>query len=103
VAGVSCNIVACVPLVTSVSPLPSGDEDVRITLAWARQHKVAVAVRTGGHQYSGASSTCGPNLQLDLSRTYRDIAWLDDRTLEVGISISLISVNGWHALFELHS
>jgi len=71
----------------------AGDEDVRTALAWARQHKLAVAVRTGGHQYSGASSTSGPNLQLDLSRTYKDITWLDDRTLEVGISRKLSKLN----------
>jgi hypothetical protein len=73
---------------------------VRTALAWARQNNLAVAVRTGGHQYSGASSTSGLNLQLDLSRTYKDITWLDDRNLEVRI---VMPVYGWHALFQLHS
>jgi len=70
-----------------------GDEDVMKALTWARQNKVAVAVRTGGHQYSGASSTSGPNIQLDLSSTYEDITWPDDRTVKVGISRKLKKLN----------
>ena len=45
--------------------------DIIATLAYARSKKLAVAIRTGGHQYSGASSTAAPNILLDVSRTFR--------------------------------
>lgn len=32
-------------------------EDIKATLRYAKDKKIAVAIRTGGHQYSGASST----------------------------------------------
>ncbi|KAG0047475.1 hypothetical protein BGZ83_007467 [Gryganskiella cystojenkinii] len=71
---------------------PVGDDEVIKAIKYARANKLAVAIRTGGHQYCGASSTCGNNIQLDLSNTYVDFAWEnDDKTLvTAGISFSLL-------------
>lgn len=71
----------------------AGDGDIMQALSWARKNKVAVAVRTGGHQYSGASSTSGCNIQLDVSQTYPGINWLDSNTVEIGISRRLAQLN----------
>ncbi|KAF9357052.1 hypothetical protein BGX34_009625 [Mortierella sp. NVP85] len=55
----------------------------------------AIAIRTGGHQYSGASSTSGINMVIDLSDTYDDFVWKDeDYTLvKVGIGLPLGKLN----------
>ncbi|KAG0340413.1 hypothetical protein BG005_003208 [Podila minutissima] len=55
----------------------------------------ALAIRTGGHQYSGASSTSGDNMVLDMSKGFHDLTWLnDDNTLvKVGVSLPLSQLN----------
>ncbi|KAF9574462.1 hypothetical protein EC968_006446 [Mortierella alpina] len=73
------------------------DTDVIGAIQVAKQQKIAIAVRTGGHQYCGASSTSGKNLQLDLSETYTTIEWeepeANDHTIvTVGVSTSLGSL-----------
>jgi hypothetical protein len=66
------------------------DNDVIAAINYAKKNNVAIAVRTGGHQYSGASSAGGDNIQLDLSRTYLEYEWHDDTSLlRIGISWGL--------------
>jgi hypothetical protein len=101
--------------------------DILATLAYARKEGVAVAIRTGGHQYSGASSTAAPNVLLDLSRTFRgdeDLRLLDEfvdkpgkgqedgwkegerrRLVFVSVSHALDEFNRWlgkHGVFVPH-
>jgi len=57
---------------------PKNRQDIAAVLEYARINKIGVAIRTGGHQYSGASSSTAPNIQLDLSKTFQGP---DDRTL----------------------
>ncbi|KAK1623839.1 FAD binding domain-containing protein [Colletotrichum phormii] len=80
---------------------PQNDQDVIRAVNWARKNKVAVAVKSGGHQYSGASSTSGKNIQIDLGNTYKDLMILKpkepiaaDRTLVyIGVSITMMDLN----------
>ncbi|KAK8009655.1 hypothetical protein PG989_000588 [Apiospora arundinis] len=50
---------------------PSSMEDIQVVIKNARDTKVPVALRTGGHQYSGASSTDEKGILLDLKHTFR--------------------------------
>jgi len=85
---------------------PKDDQDVIAAIKYAKKHNIAVAVRTGGHQYSGSSSTGGDNIQLDLSRTYMEFEW-DNVTglLRVGVSWALLELDakmGTMGLFVPH-
>jgi FAD/FMN-containing dehydrogenase len=51
---------------------PANKYEIALALKYAKSQGVAVAIRTGGHQYCGASSTVAPNIQLDLSRTFQN-------------------------------
>jgi len=50
---------------------PTSIEDIQNVVRYANQIGKPIAVRTGGHQYSGASSTGPSGIQLDLKRTFR--------------------------------
>ena len=47
-----------------------GDEDIKKAIRLCRELKMKIAVRTGGHQYCGFSSTLPVNMQIDLSKTF---------------------------------
>jgi len=48
----------------------TGDSDVQAAILYAASRGAAVAVRCGGHQYSGFSSADNKNIILDLGQTY---------------------------------
>jgi hypothetical protein len=49
---------------------PTGEEDIQKAIGLCRELGMAIAVRTGGHQYCGYSSTLPVNMQIDLSKTF---------------------------------
>lgn len=88
---------------------PKDKNDVALAVKYAKSQGIALAIRTGGHQYSGASSTPAPNIQLDLEKTFGnepEIFEKDGRTfVHTGVSHSLGSFNAYlakHKLFIPH-
>ena len=84
--------------------IAANKEDIKLTLKYAREQKVAVAIRTGGHQYSGASSTAAPNIQLDLANTFRgpnDLVVLPSKSPDDGKRFVFTSVS--HTLDEFNA
>jgi hypothetical protein len=54
-----------------LSPSPeNGEEEIKKAIGLCRELEMAIAVRTGGHQYCGFSSTLPINMQIDLSVTF---------------------------------
>jgi hypothetical protein len=49
---------------------PTGEEDIQKAIGLCSKLKMKIAVRTGGHQYCGYSSTSPGNMQIDLSKTF---------------------------------
>ncbi len=73
---------------------PNADPDVLKAIRYAAANNLAIAVRTGGHAYSGTSSTNTNNIQLDLSEAYNDWDYnAETGLLTVGISHSLLEFN----------
>lgn len=73
---------------------PTADEDVKKAIKYAACKNIAIAIRTGGHAYSGTSSTNSNNIQLDLSNAYKDWDYsAAEGTLRVGVSYSLLEFN----------
>ncbi len=73
---------------------PNADADVKKAILYAAANHIGVAVRTGGHAYSGTSSTSSNNIQLDLSGAYNDWDYnAQTGLLRLGISYSLLEFN----------
>lgn len=76
---------------------PTSIADVQAAVSYAKSMNIAVAIRTGGHQYSAASSTVGDNIQLDMSKAFKtveDVSLNGDFTLlRAGISLNLREFN----------
>lgn len=69
----------------------SGKDHISDALRKATKAGLKVAVRTGGHQYCGASSTDGDNIQLDLSQTFKECV-ITGRRAYVGVSVKLMDL-----------
>lgn len=49
---------------------PAGEKDIQKAMGLCRELGMAIAVRTGGHQYCGYSLTLPVNMQIDVSQTF---------------------------------
>lgn len=68
----------------------AGEEDIQKAFGLCRELGMAIAVRTGGHQYCGYSSTAPVNMQLDLSQTFTQYHYdPDNNVLRCGVSHAL--------------
>ena len=67
-----------------------GVEDIQKAIKMCRDLGMAIAVRTGGHQYCGYSSTSPMNMQVDLSKTFPEYQYdKDNNILKCGVSHAL--------------
>lgn len=85
------------------------EDEVRKAIEYALANKVAIATRSGGHQYSGASSTAGENIQLDMTGKAFEKFEVVDRSekpkVRVGVGFPLRVLNeelGRRGLFIPH-
>jgi FAD/FMN-containing dehydrogenase len=79
---------------------PAGEEDIQKAMGLCRELGMAIAVRTGGHQYCGYSSTAPVNMQIDLSGTFTQYHYDPDKNvLRCGVSHAL---GDWAACNNKH-
>ena len=52
-------------------------DDVKAAVDFAYANQLAVALRSGGHSFSGYSSTDGDNIQLDM-KNFKRVTWSHD-------------------------
>lgn len=87
---------------------PENKNDIQTVVKYAKEKNISVAVRTGGHQYSGASSTFDPNILLDLKNTFTgidDLRIIGDNKVYTSVCWDLLTFNmflGKHKLFVPH-
>ncbi|KAJ7625766.1 hypothetical protein FB45DRAFT_922251 [Roridomyces roridus] len=90
---------------------PRNKDDIKRVIAYAKQNNKAIAIRTGGHQYSGASSTGQEGILLDLKTTFQapdDLAYFEKGSrsyVRASVSHSLGAFNaflGTHHVFVPH-
>lgn len=68
----------------------SGEQDIQKAMGLCRELKMAIAMRTGGHQYCGYSSTLPVNMQIDVSQTFRSYEYdAEKNVLRCGVSHAL--------------
>jgi hypothetical protein len=69
---------------------PTGDKDIQKAIGLCHELKMAISVRTGGHQYCGYSSTSPVNMQIDLSETFPEYEYdAETNVLRCGVSHAL--------------
>src|ERR1044072_7173892 len=66
------------------------EKDIQKAIQLCRELNMKIAVRTGGHQYCGYSSTAPVNMQLDLSQTFPEYHYDSDN--------NVLRCGGTHAL-----
>jgi len=79
------------------------DNDILMAIEYATDNNLAIAVRSGGHQYKGYSSTTGNNIQLDMSgleasdpQNYPYTSFKYDKAnnlLRIGAGLDLLNIN----------
>jgi hypothetical protein len=68
----------------------AGEDDIQKAMGLCRELGMAIAVRTGGHQYCGYSSTAPVNMQIDLSETFPLYEYdCENNVLRCGVSWAL--------------
>lgn len=74
-----------------LSPSPkNGVEDIQKAMRLCRTLGMAMAVRTGGHQYCAYSSTSPVNMQIDVKQTFTEYKYDEkNNVLRCGVSHSL--------------
>ncbi|KAJ7628980.1 hypothetical protein FB45DRAFT_748480 [Roridomyces roridus] len=76
---------------------PHDEADIQRVIAYANTHHKAIAIRSGGHQYSGASSTSSDNIQINLRSTFRhpeDLVFVEKGPfVRISVSYNILEFN----------